>query len=56
MTWTKSQLEEEWRHVYETRIGILCGGAAPTEEQQKLAKDEADRHCATLRNQPLTSR
>lgn len=56
MTWTKSQLEEEWRVIYETRIGILCGGAAPTAEQQKLAKDEADKHCEALRNQSLTSR
>lgn len=51
MTWTRAQLEEEWRHVYETRIGILCGGAAPTLSQQKLAKDEADRHVAALKRE-----
>lgn len=51
MTWTKSQLEEEWRVIYETRLGVLCADQPPTAEQQKLAKNEADRHCAALKRE-----
>lgn len=56
MTWTKSQLEEEWRHIYDSRLGDLCGNDEPTPIQKQIAKDEADRHIEALRNQPLTSR
>lgn len=51
MTWTKSQLDEEWRVIYTTRLGVLCADQPPTLSQQKLAKDEADRHVAALKRE-----
>ena len=32
----------EWRVIKETRLGILCGTAEPTEEQDDIATKEAD--------------
>jgi hypothetical protein len=41
MTLTPEQLTE-WKHVYETRLGILCGADEPTEQQVEIATTEAD--------------
>lgn len=49
-TWTEQQLSEEWRYIYEERIGILTDGRGnETPEQDKLARAEA--HVAKLKAQ-----
>ena len=50
--WTKDELAAEWRVIYETRLGILCGSATPTPEQEALARAEADDAVRRLRTPP----
>ncbi len=52
MKWTQAELKREFDHLVETRLGVLCGTADPTPEQQKIADDEA---AATARNWNLAS-
>jgi hypothetical protein len=40
---TTHELQEEVQYRIEERLGILCGTECPTEEQMKLANDEADK-------------
>jgi len=42
----------EWQYRYHERLGILCGTAIPTLEQEAIARAEAD---AWLEAQPLKS-
>ena len=39
----KLQLDREHDYLMHERLGILCGDKAPTPEQLKIAKDEADK-------------
>lgn len=48
MKLTESELNAEWEVHYHTRLGNMCGAAKPTEEQDKLARDEADEHVLAL--------
>lgn len=50
-TWTPSQLEQEWLHIYETRIAVHCGESTPNPEQIREAQKEADEHIAKLMEQ-----
>ena len=50
---TEPELQAEWRHIYETRLGILCGAGEPTEEQLAIAQTEADKAVEELREDPL---
>jgi hypothetical protein len=36
----------DWKHIFDTRIGILCGTDDPTPEQMQIASDEADEYDA----------
>jgi len=49
--WTKDELAAEWRVIYETRLGILCGTATPTPEQEALARAESDDAVRRLREE-----
>jgi len=49
--WTKDELAAEWRYRREERIGILCGSATPTPEQEALARAEADEAVRRLREE-----
>jgi hypothetical protein len=44
----KAGLRQEWLYRYQERLGILCQGETPTEQQEQLAKAEADRAIAEL--------
>ena len=50
--WTKSELLDEWKLTYETRLGILCGVDKPTPEQDKIARDEANAVYDALAKEP----
>jgi len=39
---TESEITAEWKYRYEERLGILCGAETPTEEQESIARREAD--------------
>lgn len=40
---------DEWKHIYETRIGILCEGKRqPTHEEHMMAFREATEHVRKL--------
>jgi len=49
--WTEAELAYEWRVTYETRLGILCGIATPTPEQEQIARTEADAAVKELKEQ-----
>lgn len=49
---TAEELQEEWDYRYHERIGIMCGTAEPTPEQEQLARQEADATIQQLRAQP----
>lgn len=51
MTLSDNDLFREWHYRYEERLGILCGTAEPTPEQDKIASDEADAAVKALREQ-----
>lgn len=49
-SWTETQWKAEWQYIYTERLGLLLDGTGiATPEQQKLAKDEADRHIEALK-------
>ena len=48
--WTAEELAEEWRVVYLTRLGMLTD-IAPTVEQMKIARAEADAQIEKLKNE-----
>lgn len=50
--WTKSELEDEWRVTYETRLAILCGADTPTKEQEAIARNEANAVYDALPKEP----
>jgi hypothetical protein len=45
---TPAAFQDEWKHVYQTRIGILCGDKEPTHEQHMMAMREANEHVERL--------
>ena len=49
--WTEEQLSVEYDHLFETRLGILCGMDQPTAAQICLAIDEATEACSKLRKE-----
>lgn len=49
MTWTADQLRAEWDYIKNERLGLLCEDREPTQEQIKMARDEADRHVEELK-------
>ena len=42
-------IREEWEHIFQNRVGNLCGSASPTERQIQIAKIEADAWAAKQR-------
>ena len=40
---------EEWKHIYENRLGELCGNKEPSDRQIQIAKIEADEWAAKRR-------
>ena len=48
---THEQYREEWKVVYQTRLGMMCENGKPTERQKQIAKIEADEHIEKLRKQ-----
>ena len=40
---------EEWSHIYQNRLGELCGARKPSERQIQIAKIEADAWAAKQR-------
>lgn len=50
MNLTTEEIVREWDVCYQTRLGILCGTAEPTEEQKDLAAKESDEHIQALKN------
>lgn len=49
--WNEKELQCEFNHIYETRIGILCGDKEPTADQMAIAISEADKACEKLKQQ-----
>lgn len=45
------ELEIEWEICFDTRIGMLCGTAEPTEKQKQIAAIEADSWFEKLKQQ-----
>lgn len=41
---TPTERAKELMVAMQTRLGELCGKGKPTPEQEKLARDEAERH------------
>lgn len=37
-----AEQQKEWEYRYQERLGILCEDREPTEEQKRIAKEEAD--------------
>lgn len=50
---TEQELKIEWQYRFEERLGILCEDKEPTNEEYKIAKDEADEAIIKLRNEPI---
>lgn len=48
MTFTSSEIDAEWFHCYENRIGILAGRDEPARWMVDFAKQEADALMAKL--------
>jgi len=48
---TDTELQAEWRVIFETRLGILCEDRAPTPEQEHIARTEADAAVRELKDQ-----
>ena len=48
---TEAERSLEFHVTYQTRLGILCGEANPTDAQHKMAWDEAAEHMRELDNQ-----
>ncbi len=46
---TDEELRVEHRHIFETRLGILCGTEESTAKQIVMAIEEAEAHCNELR-------
>lgn len=42
MKLTEQEIQKEWLHRRENRLGDLCGAGAPTQEQLGIATKEAD--------------
>ncbi len=40
---TAPQIADLLQYIYHERIGIMCGGARPTQAQIKIAMDESKR-------------
>ena len=51
---TIDERDEEWNYRYQERLGILCGAADPTPEQDALARGEADQIVGQLETQETT--
>lgn len=51
-----SEMMAEWKHVYQTRLGILCEDREPTPEQESIAHQEADRAVLAMQNLPTKAR
>ena len=49
--WSSEELKIEWKHVYETRLGILCEDRQPIPDQIEIATKEADEHIELLRSE-----
>jgi len=49
---TEDQLAAEHAYRMTERLGILCGSATPTPEQEALARAEADEAVRRLRTPP----
>lgn len=47
------EFAEEWRYIYEERLGILCEDKPPTAAQTEIARKEADEHVRQLRGELL---
>ena len=39
---SEQELHEEWMYRYQERLGILCGTNTPTEEEDRIARQEAN--------------
>lgn len=39
---TDAEITEEWNYRYAERLGVLCEDREPTDEQKRMARDEAD--------------
>jgi len=39
---TTEEMIAEWRYRYDERLGIMCEGREPTDEQKNIAGQEAD--------------
>jgi len=51
MTLTTEEIVREWGHIYQTRISFLCGACDPTNEQKRIASEDADAHICALKLQ-----
>lgn len=38
----QDELLAEWNYRYQERLGILCGAGEPTQEQDRIAREEAN--------------
>ena len=54
MSFTELEIELEKQYIREERLGILCGAAMPTPEQQKIADEEAQQWEINARLEMLT--
>ena len=45
---TQSERDVEWRIEYQTALGRMCGPGQPSDEQIKLARQDADQHVTKL--------
>lgn len=50
---TEQELKAEGNYRYQERLGMMCGDAKPTDEQRKIALEEATQAIEELRrNEP----
>lgn len=46
---TAPELQEEWEYRFNERLGIMCEDREPTPEQVRVARTEADKAVAELK-------
>ncbi len=48
---TEEELKEEYRHIFETRLAIMCAMDIPCAAQVAIAIEEATEACEKLREE-----
>lgn len=48
--WTEQELSQEWHYIYNERLALLGCYGKPDPEQDKMARDDADKAVAELKS------